>query len=71
MKGIFLRALEEKERIIMMYLDRNNQLTERVVRVIKMNGDAVLVFCYYRKQLRTFNINNILSAGPIKRRVGA
>ena len=71
MKGLFLRAAENKEKIVIFYMDVNNEITERYVRVIKIHGDSILVYCYYRKKVRTFKLDNILSAGPVRNGVGA
>lgn len=71
MKGLFLRSIENSEKIIMFYIDCNNKVTQRFVRVLKMNDTHILAYCFYRKQIRTFKLENILSAGPIRKKVSA
>lgn len=71
MKGLFLNSIENKEKIAIFYIDSSNKVTERYVRVLKLNENTMIAFCYYRKQIRTFHLENILSAGPVKGRVGA
>jgi len=71
MKGLFLRSIEEKEKIIIFYMDGNNNVTQRYVRVLKLNDTFMLAYCYYRKKIRTFKLENILSAGPVRKRMGA
>ncbi|GGB58293.1 hypothetical protein F3157_20245 [Virgibacillus dakarensis] len=55
----------------LIYLDSNNQITQRTIKVLRTNNDTVLAFCYTKRQVRTFKRNNILSVGPIRKRVGA
>jgi len=63
MKGLFLRSIENKEKIIIFYMDSNNNVTERYIRVLNIKENYILAYCYYRKQVRTFKLDNILSAG--------
>ena len=67
MKGLFERSIKNKEKIIIFYMDSEGKVTERYVRVLKINDIHILVYCYYRKKVRTLKINNILSCGPIKK----
>lgn len=69
MKGLFLRSIENKEIISIIYIDSKNQVTQRIVRVISMNDDSTVAICYWRKQVRTFKLENILSTGPIRNRL--
>lgn len=71
MKGLFLRSLENKEKIVIFYIDQKNNVTQRQIRVVSMNDNLIAAYCFWRKQVRTFNLDNILSAGPVKKRVGA
>lgn len=71
MKGLFTRSINNKEKIIIFYMDNENKVTQRFVRVLKMNDNHILAYCYFRKKVRTFGLNNILSAGPAKERCGA
>jgi predicted DNA-binding transcriptional regulator YafY len=71
MKGLFLRSIENKEKIIIFYVDSKNIVSQRYIRVIRMNEDSIVAFCYLRKKIRTFNMQNILSAGVLRRNIGA
>ncbi len=66
MKGLFIRSMENKEKIVIFYMDSNGKVTERYVRVLKINDSHILVYCYYRKKVRTLKLDNILSCGPGK-----
>ncbi|QBP06963.1 hypothetical protein [Virgibacillus phage Mimir87] len=71
MKKLFNRSVQRKERIMIFYIDSNNNVTQRIIKVISIEESSVIAFCYYRKKVRTFKLSNILSVGPITKRVGA
>ncbi|UJL47677.1 hypothetical protein KFZ58_07390 [Virgibacillus sp. NKC19-16] len=73
MEGLLIHSVEQKEKIAVFYMDVKNNVTERVIRVISIDHDAIVAYCYYRKQVRTFKLKNILAAGPIsqKNKMGA
>lgn len=71
MKGLFIRAAASKEKIIIVYMDSDNKITQRYVRIIKMDETYILVYCFYREKVRTLKIDHILSAGPVRNGVGA
>ncbi|WP_042150073.1 hypothetical protein [Paucisalibacillus sp. EB02] len=71
MKSIFQHSIETNQKIVIFYIDSSNNLTQRIIRVIKMNEDLLVAYCYWRKKVRTFKIENILSTGPVKKRMGA
>ncbi len=69
MLRLFKNSLDNKQKIIIFYMDNNNQVTERYIRVIEIKEKSILAYCFYRKQVRTFNIENILSAGKVRKKV--
>jgi predicted DNA-binding transcriptional regulator YafY len=71
MKGLLLRSIEKRDKIVIFYIDSKNQVSQRFIRVISMNDDYIVAFCYWRKKVRTFRYENILSVGPIRKRAGA
>lgn len=71
MNGLFFRSKENKEKIVIFYIDQDNHVTQRIIRVIDIKQDAVVAYCFWRKKVRTFKLENILSAGPVRKRVGA
>ncbi|MBP1969116.1 putative DNA-binding transcriptional regulator YafY [Virgibacillus natechei] len=71
MKGLLTRSVESKEKMVIFYIDSRGQVTQRYIRVLQVNDGLILAYCYYRKEVRVFKLDNILSAGPIKKRVGA
>lgn len=66
MKGILTRALEEEQKVQVIYLSEDKQLSQRWVTVWKVTENHLVGYCHYRKQKRTFRLSNILSAVPSK-----
>lgn len=71
MKGLFFRSMENKEKVMIFYMDSKGRVTQRFIRVLKWESQAILAYCYYRKKVRKFKLERILSAGPATRRKGA
>lgn len=63
MHALLLQSAKQKEKIMMIYIDKQGQITQRVIRVIDIHSHTILAFCYYRKQVRSFHRNRILSIG--------
>jgi len=57
-----LRASLEKNWIITIIYIKDGQITQRDIKVLKINDSKIKAFCYLRNQIRIFNIDNILSA---------
>ncbi|MEK4298087.1 hypothetical protein MKY30_01535 [Oceanobacillus sp. FSL W8-0428] len=66
MIGFLTNAMEQKKRIMIYYLDKDNNVTQRIIRVMQIEETKILAYCYYRKQVRRFMIDNILSFGIVK-----
>ncbi|WP_405101877.1 hypothetical protein [Oceanobacillus sp. FSL H7-0719] len=66
MNGLFECSIKNKETLVIFYMDQDKKVTQRYARVVKYNDDYALVYCYYRKKVRTLKLDNILSAGPRK-----
>ncbi|GGB56936.1 hypothetical protein GCM10011409_38150 [Lentibacillus populi] len=61
--------IEPGNKLEMIYLDSNNQITQRTIKVLRANEDAILAYCYTKRQVRSFKVDNILSFLP--KRLGA
>ena len=44
----------------------NNILPKRTIKVIEIKENEIQAYCYLRKQIRTFKIDNILAAEYVK-----
>lgn len=68
MKGLFIRSIEQRKKIMIVYLDQKEQLTQRYIRVLTIHDDRIIAYCYWRQQIRHFKFDHILAAGPIQAR---
>ncbi|MFQ6391319.1 WYL domain-containing protein [Priestia aryabhattai] len=68
------KAFREQKNMEIMYLDQHNNVTQRFIRILKLNDKTVKAYCYHKKSLRIFKIDNMLSGcivSPYKRVKGA
>ncbi|SDJ52850.1 hypothetical protein [Salimicrobium halophilum] len=70
MNGILERAAGEKQNLEMVYMDGKGRMTQRIVRVVAVREETILGYCYWRKQVRSFKRDNILSVYPVEERKG-
>ncbi|WP_051189010.1 hypothetical protein [Halalkalibacillus halophilus] len=61
------RSYEEKMKLDIVYLDQQQEMTQRVVRVVRLEEDYFLAFCFTRKKVRKFHKNNLLAVYPYQR----
>lgn len=66
MNGVLLRAIERKQPIQLIYLDDQQQITQRKVLPYEVKDHYLKAHCFLRKQFRLFKLENILSAFPVK-----
>ncbi|MCM3586190.1 WYL domain-containing protein [Mesobacillus maritimus] len=64
MKSILLKALRDKQPLQMIYLDSKQQFTHRKIIPYALSGNTLKGYCYLRKQIRLFKVENILSITP-------
>lgn len=69
MRGLFERSIEQQEPIQIIYMAGDGSLTQRYVTVRAINETHIVCYCHFRRQRRTFKIDNILSAGYIKKKM--
>lgn len=65
MKEQLKKAMQHNQIVDIMYMAKDNTITKRRIKLIKMIGDTVQAYCFTRHAKRTFNIENILAAQPI------
>ncbi|WNB90684.1 hypothetical protein [Bacillus sp. NEB1478] len=61
MTSMFLRCIQERAPIEVIYLSKSGAITQRLITPYAFDGKLVTAFCSERKQIRTFEISNILS----------
>ncbi|MFC7060865.1 hypothetical protein [Halobacillus seohaensis] len=68
MNNLITRAFESKEKLELIYIDSDGQLSQRIIRVVKMDHNGLLAYCYSKQQVRSFKKENILSVYPYQSR---
>ncbi|MGG1598014.1 hypothetical protein [Paenibacillus naphthalenovorans] len=53
--------------IEIIYLGRDNRITQRRIEVRTVNAGIVKAYCFERKGPRLFRVENILAMQPVKR----
>ncbi|GAB3055259.1 WYL domain-containing protein [Virgibacillus ainsalahensis] len=71
MEDLLRRAVDKKQKLEMIYIASDNQISQRVIRVLQVTDESILAYCFTKKEVRTFKRNNILSAELLKGKVGA
>lgn len=61
---IIKSSLEDHKIITIMYM-KNEEISQRNIKVLKIKDDEIEAYCYLRHQVRHFKKQNILSAGYI------
>ena len=64
-EGYFMSKYIGQE-VEMIYIDSNNKISQRKVKVLSVNQDYIKAFCYLSYAPRTFKRENILSIGQLK-----
>ena len=62
MNIILKRALLEQRPVEIIYMTKKGILTQRLIRIIEIDGNLVKAYCLLRNSKRTFHLDHILSA---------
>lgn len=69
MKEQIKKAIQHNQIIDIMYMAKDNTITKRRIKLIKIVGDTVQAYCFTRHAKRTFKFENILAAYPVINKV--
>ncbi len=58
-----LKASQEQNKMISIMYQKGNEITQRNIRVLSVEGDNVKAMCYLRHEPRVFRKKDILAAG--------
>ncbi|MCD5323549.1 MULTISPECIES: hypothetical protein [Pontibacillus] len=70
MEGLLIKAKETRSILEMIYLSKEGQLSQRRIRIMNVDEEWILAYCYNKKKVRKFNRSSILSIGPLRKKVG-
>lgn len=65
MKQQLIKAMQHNQIVDIMYMAKDNSITKRRLKLIKIVGDTVQAYCFTRHAKRTFKFDNILAAHPV------
>lgn len=68
MNHLLSDSIKSKQKIMIFYMDSDNHVTQRIIRVIRMEENTIIAFCYWRKRVRTFRLDHILAVEPVRKR---
>ncbi|MBS4198630.1 hypothetical protein KHA93_03070 [Bacillus sp. FJAT-49732] len=71
MKGIINRANGTDQRLELIYMNNDNQISQRIIKVLAVTDQSIKAYCYTKQQFRTFKLENILSVAPFRSRRSA
>lgn len=60
------KLIKYNEQLDMIYMTNDGVISQRRIRVFKVNRDTLQAYCYLRESNRTFKIGNILALVPIQ-----
>lgn len=65
MKEQIKKSMQYNQIVDIIYMAKDNTLTKRRIKLIKIAGDTVQAYCFTRHAKRTFKIDNILAVYPV------
>ena len=66
MQSKLLKWMLEGYLVEIIYESQSKQLTQRKIKILEIQDDKIKAYCYLRDQVRTFQLDQILSAFPVK-----
>ncbi|SEQ61273.1 hypothetical protein [Piscibacillus halophilus] len=67
MEQILQRALEQKQRLEMIYISEQGEYSQRIILLVKNNEYDFLAYCYTKQAVRRFKKDHVLSILPYKK----
>ncbi|MEE6134599.1 hypothetical protein [Priestia sp. GS2] len=55
------QAYNDNSKLEIMYINQKDQVSQRIIRVLELHEHTVKAYCYKKRSLRFFKIENILS----------
>ncbi|APH05523.1 hypothetical protein [Bacillus weihaiensis] len=66
MKLFLTQSLDQNKPIVIIYMSNDGDISQRKVLVKRIGNKHFIAYCYLKKQIRTFTLENTLSAGHIR-----
>lgn len=65
MREQILKAMKRHQLIDVIYMAKNGDITKRRVKVLKMAGGSLQVYCYTKNAKRTLILEQVLALKPV------
>lgn len=65
MRKTIERAVRRSQTVDIIYIDKSSQVTKRRVKMLKLDKQSVITYCFIRRSIRRFKIDNILAITPV------
>ncbi|MFS0785261.1 hypothetical protein ABC345_02630 [Shouchella sp. 1P09AA] len=65
-KGVLQRALENKHRVTMIYMNAKGVISQREIKVLQLNERWFVAYCHMKRQRRLFAYDHVLSLNQVK-----
>ena len=66
-KDNIVKAMQYGQIVDVMYISKLGEVTQRRIKVLKLNGESFQAYCFLRNTKRTFLIDNVVSLIPVAR----
>ena len=68
MREQLLKAMQHNQILDIMYIAKDQSITKRRIKLIKISGEHVQGYCFSRHAKRTFIVDNILAVHPVNKK---
>ena len=68
MREQLLKAMQHNQILDIMYIAKDQSITKRRIKLIKIAGEHVQAYCFSRHAKRNFIVDNILAVHPLNKK---
>ena len=68
MREQLIKAMQQNQILDIMYIAKDQSITKRRIKLIKISGEHVQAYCFSRHAKRTFIVDNILAVHPVNKK---
>lgn len=68
MREQLLKAMQHNQILDIMYIAKDQSITKRRIKLIKISGEHVQAYCFSRHAKRNFIVDNILAVHPVNKK---
>ncbi|MFS0875134.1 transcriptional regulator [Solibacillus isronensis] len=69
MREQLIKAMQQNQILDIMYIAKDQSITKRRIKLIKLSGEHVQAYCFSRHAKRNFIVDNILAVHPVNKKV--